>query len=173
MIWPMQTAIRNTSVALAFALSASPASAQTATLDEAGLRTTLRGLKITPVEKQPGWLTIGTTRDPQVALAPFGFKLRLEWNGIDDTDWPFARIAALVASHYCGPVRLEAVDRAMDRLFKTRSLIPQRELGGNAGRSFLHRSNDRLGQCRIELVAGGARWHTITATVYRDEASAR
>ncbi|MBM3608047.1 MAG: hypothetical protein FJX29_06275 [Alphaproteobacteria bacterium] len=161
-----------TCLALAVFLAAAnpnPARAQTAPVDAAGLAAALPGLKLTTAKDQQGWLTINTMREPQIALAPFGFRLRLEWNGLDDRDWPFARIAAAAASKYCGTVRMQTIETLIERLYKTRSLIPQRDLGGNAGRSFMHRSNSALGQCRIELFASGARWHLLSATVYTDE----
>ncbi len=55
--------------------------------------------------------------------------------------------------------------KLIDGVFKTKSLIPGKELGGNAGRSFHYRTVTRHGSCRIVVEAKGARWHKLTITV--------
>jgi len=116
-------------------------------------------------KEKPGWLALGTMRDPDIQLKSGGFELMMHWNGIDDSDWPFARVLASVASHYCGPMQTQAADAMIERLYKTKSLVRARDLGGNAGSTMRHRLTATAGQCRIQLLADGARWHTLSASV--------
>jgi hypothetical protein len=161
-----QAAIVLCSVA-AIAAAAAEAGAAEARLSEATVRARLAGVAVKPSPGRPGWLAIGTWRAPQLQLREAGFRLVMAWNGLDDDKWPATRITEVLAAEICGPVRNGAMETLLDRLYQSKSLVPERDLGGNAGSSFKKRQRERLGTCRLELLAEGARWHTLTITVRR------
>jgi hypothetical protein len=110
---------------------------------------------------------IGTWREPELQLRETGFQLVMVWNGLDDDKWPATRIAEVLAGEICGPVRRGVMEKVLDRLYRSKSLVPEKDLGGNAGSSFKKRLSEPLGTCRLEMLAEGARWHTLTVTVRR------
>jgi hypothetical protein len=151
------------------ALSSVVATAQTRTLTQADIQSMLPGLQVRQSENNPGMLTLDEWRESELALSSFGFQLTLYWNGLDDENWPFERIVATVASRFCGPVTAGGVKNQVARLYRTRSLIRKKNLGGNAGTSFKKRLSSELGSCKAEFAAEGARWHALVATVVRVE----
>lgn len=126
----------------------------------------MKGAQIRPAETPGTWI-VGEWRESEVALAPFGFRISLTWNGIDDPDWPFERIVASLASSWCGRVTPDMIQRRVAELYRQRSLVPEKELGGNGGATFKKRLTVDLGQCRAEFLAEGARWHRLGAVVFR------
>ena len=125
----------------------------------------LTGAQIRPGDTPGSWV-IGEWRESQVTLAPFGFRISLTWNGIDDQDWPFERLVAGIASNWCGGVTPDMVKRRVESLYRSRSLVPEKDLGGNGGVTFKKRLTVDLGRCRAEFLAEGARWHRLGAVVY-------
>jgi hypothetical protein len=152
-------------VALCSALAVAEAEAAPARISEATLRERLAGVEVRPSPHRAGWLTIETWRKPEVQLREGGFRLVLEWNGLDDEKWPATRITEVLASEICGPVPPGSMARLEKRLYNTRSLIRGVQLGGNGGHTFKRRYTGRLGACRVDMRADGARWHTLTVTV--------
>jgi len=136
-------------------------------LSEAAVRARLVGVEVKPSRSRPGWLTIGTWRVPELELQEAGFQLVMVWNGLDDDKWPATRIGEVLAAEFCGPVRHGAMEDVLARLYRSRSLVPETDQGGNAGSSFKKRLQDKLGTCQVEMLAEGARWHTLTITVRR------
>jgi hypothetical protein len=122
---------------------------------------------VKPSPKRPGWLAIGTWREPEMELQDRGFRLVMVWNGLDDDKWPATRISEVLAAEICGPIRSGVMEDHLDRLYQSKSLVPEVDLGGNAGSSFRKRLVASLGACRVEMLAEGARWHTLTIVVRR------
>lgn len=139
---------------------ASPARAQSAQ----DIRAALPGL---PVAAGHGGelLLGGEFRQSSFRQTRSGFELSLHWNGVDDDKWPFERIVSALASHRCGDVSERTVAGHMERLYKSKSLVPERSLGGNAGDTFKRRISVRLGTCQATFNAEGARWHTLSVSV--------
>lgn len=140
----------------------SPAAAQSVPPELAPLQ----GAPIRPGDA-PGIWIVGDWRESEVALAPFGFRVSLTWNGLGDDRWPFERIVAALAAPRCAAVTPEIVRQRVAALYQRRSLVPERNLGGNAGVSFKKRLTVDLGECRAEFLAEGARWHRLGVVVYR------
>jgi hypothetical protein len=131
------------------------------------VRALLADVEVKPSPSRKGWLALGTWREPELELQSAGFRLVMTWNGLDDDKWPATRIGAVLAAVICGEVRSGTMEALLDRLYRSKSLVPERDLGGNAGASFKKRLREPLGPCRVELHAEGARWHTLTITVRR------
>jgi hypothetical protein len=136
-------------------------------LSEATVRARLAGVEVKASSKRPGWLALRTWREPELQLQDAGFQLVLVWNGLDDDKWPATRIAEVLAADVCGQIRQGAMETLLDRLYQSKSLVPEVDLGGNAGSSFKRRLEGELGACRVEILAEGARWHTLTIAVRR------
>lgn len=136
-------------------------------LSEATVRARLAGVQVMRSADRPGWLKIGTWREPEIRLHEAGFQLDIFWNGIDDREWPATRITEVLAAEVCGHVRSGVMEGLLRRLYRTRSLVPEVALGGNAGSSFEKRLTGSLGACRVEILAEGARWHTLAIAVSR------
>jgi len=123
------------------------------------------GLRIEPSPKRPGWTVMRTVREPEVQIGANSFQLAVNWNGIDDPKWPFSAILQRLTSKACGAVGPGWSSTLMDRLYKTNSTTPKRQLEGTGGHTFTKRIVDTVGSCSVELSAIGARWHDLTATV--------
>jgi hypothetical protein len=106
-------------------------------------------------------------RESEIQLHEAGFQLVMVYNGLDAEKWPATRIAEVLAAEICGQVGQGIMQGFVDRLYRSRSLVREIDLGGNAGSSFKKRLTESLGTCRVELLAEGARWHTLTVTVRR------
>jgi hypothetical protein len=130
---------------------------------EATVRARLADVKVKPSPNRPGWLVIGTWRESEIQLHEAGFQLVM----VNDEKWPATRIAEVLAAEICGQVGQGIMQGFVDRLYRSRSLVREIDLGGNAGSSFKKRLTESLGTCRVELLAEGARWHTLTVTVRR------
>ncbi|MGE3645552.1 MAG: hypothetical protein AB7F96_17025 [Beijerinckiaceae bacterium] len=143
---------------------ASGAYAQNRAPDEAALRSLFPGLQIKPANG-PGAFELGEWRASLFSPSRNGFSLSLHWNGIDDEKWPFEKLVAGLAGRYCGKVSASAIAAHLEKLYKTKSLVRERELGGNAGSTFKRRLSARVGACRAVFVAEGARWHTLRVNV--------
>jgi hypothetical protein len=156
-------------IALSWALAAGAveATAVEPKLSEATVRARLGDVEVRPSPKRPGWLTLGTWREPELQLQEAGFRLVMVWNGLDDDKWPATRIGEVLAAEICGPVRHGVMEDLLNSLYKSKSLVPETDLGGNAGSTFRKRLREQLGTCRVEMLAEGARWHTLTITVRR------
>lgn len=136
--------------------------AQTSGYGLPAVRSLFPGKPVTP-DKQSGWFQVQGQRDYRIALAPFGFRIEVYWNGIGDPD----EIIASAASRYCGRIMPQQIARDLSRLYDSRSLVAQRELGGNAGSTFKKRRVASMGQCTAIYQAQGARGHTLSATIVR------
>lgn len=139
--------------------------AQTVGLRVEDLRSVLPGLGMAPSKNVTGGITLSTARTPDLTLSPTGFQLVMYWNSIDDQNWPLTRILDSLAGKACGKIRSGLSDALLERLYASRSLAPEQDLGGNAGSTFKKMLSEQLGGCRIEMVAQGARWHTLIANV--------
>ena len=128
------------------------------------LRATMPGIDIRPADKGGGWI-LGEWRESELKFSGSGFSLQLYWNGLDDKNWPFERIVAALSNQRCGPVSASVVKRQVGQLYKTKSLIPRRDIGGNGGETFRLRLNTRLGTCAASYLADGARWHSLSVSV--------
>jgi hypothetical protein len=154
-------------LSLALAAGAVEATAVETKLSEATVRARLVDVDVRPSANRPGWLTLGTWRAPELQLQEAGFQLVMVWNGLDDDKWPATRIGEVLAAEICGPVRHGAMEGFLARLYRSPSLVPEISQGDNAGPSFKKRLKERLGTCQVEMLAEGARWHTLTVTVRR------
>ena len=76
---PASTATRAafTAALLAISFNAAPAAAQTRQLSEAGLRDLLKGVSVQASKEKPGWLALGTMRDPDIQLKSTELSERL------------------------------------------------------------------------------------------------
>lgn len=153
--------------ALAAAAATEATPAEAGKLTEATVRARLGDVEVKPSPNRPGWLAIGTWREPEIELHEAGFQLVMVWNGLDDDRWPATRISEVLAAELCGEVRRGAMEDFLGRLYRSRSLVKEVDLGGNAGSSFKKRLRETQGACRVEMLAEGARWHTLTITVRR------
>jgi S1-C subfamily serine protease len=98
-------------------------------------------------------------------MADEGFELTMYWNGVDDQNWPFTKILDALVDRGCGHVPNGWSDALQQRLYASASLVPEQQLGDNRGSTFRKATTTTVDGCRVDLVAGGARWHTITAKV--------
>ena len=146
--------------------SSSSAVSQVSFPTEQQLRSMLPGLELRTNNKGMGWI-LGDWRESRFIGSSNGFQLILTWNGIDDEKWPFERIVSVLAARICGPVSPEMVKDQVARLYKTKSIVPERNLGGNGGTSFKVRLNSYLGSCSATFVSEGARWNELGISVMR------
>jgi len=150
---------------LAVLLPAAPAAAEFKPLTEAAVRALFPADKIRPAKTPKGALAFETWREPELVLGPARFMLAMHWNGLDDEEWPMPRILAALLNAACGPTTPADADALVKQLYASRSLVPRRELGGNAGYTIRHRLTVTRHGCRIALAAEGARWNTLGAIV--------
>ncbi len=130
------------------------------------LRQLMPGLKVGPSKKQ-GWLVLDTYRTPELKIDRTSFQLAMNYNSIDDQKWPFTAILAALVNKACGEATREWSESLLKRLYASKSLEPEKQLGGNGGTTFSKRISDRRGRCSVEVLAVGARWHDLVATVSR------
>lgn len=162
----MKCYLFRTVVAAVFAavVGSGPALAQL-TIQPGDLPALFPGVEIKPSEPNPGWMVLETFREPEVSITPGRVRAQMTWNGIDDDEWPFTRIVDVLLGKACGPVRSGWTSAQQDRLYASRSVTRERNMGGNAGTSFSKRISASVGRCRVDLAAQGARWHGIEATI--------
>jgi hypothetical protein len=53
----------------------------------------------------------------------------------------------------------------IEQTYRSRSITPPVELGGNAGTNVLQRQSRTRNGCLVRVEVKGARWHTITTTI--------
>jgi hypothetical protein len=138
---------------------------QTSALTERDLPSTLPGLGLFPSKNPPFQWQLETVRTPELWMSPSGFRLAMHYNSIDDQTWPFTRILDALVARACGRVPSRWSEGLTTRLYASTSLVPPQDLGGNGGVSFKKVAAATIGSCRVELLAQGARWHTLAATV--------
>ena len=160
-------AIKSTAIAIAtLALASGPVAAAYET--PSGYDVAKKaGVEVQPVT-MPGTpkdeiYIFSSLRRPVLVTSRQRATLVVGWNGLDDGS--FRRLASGLLSVSCGIKTKGYAAKLIDGVFKTKSLIPGKELGGNAGRSFHYRTVTRHGSCRIVVEAKGARWHKLTITV--------
>ncbi|HEX5958928.1 MAG TPA: hypothetical protein VFY92_09785 [Hyphomicrobiaceae bacterium] len=149
------------------AVAAPAGSAAAPPLNEATVHRLLPEVDVKAAPNEPSWLLLDTFREPHLKLTDTGFELVMDWNGIDDDQWPATRIVEVLAAEFCGPLPAGVMERHLDRLYDSKSLEPEIDLGGNAGTTFLKRHAGTLGACHLTLAAQGARWHTLSIAVDR------
>lgn len=149
------------------AVAAPAGSADAPPLNEATIRRLLPEVDVKAAPNEPSWLLLDTFRRPHLKLTDTGFELVMDWNGIDDDQWPATRIVEVLAAEFCGPLPAGVMERELDRLYQSKSLEREINLGGNAGTTFLKRLAGMLGTCHLALAAQGARWHTLSIEVHR------
>ena len=169
---PMRLSWRVFGLMVGFALAFQSATAKAELiLTKNDVFAALSSIRVLPLNDPPGALAIDTIRSPSLTLTDGGFELAMYWNGLDDQTWPFTRILDVLLERGCGSARdgwSEALER---RLYASPSLVPEQQLGGNGGSTFKKATAGTVGNCRVGLIAQGARWHTITATVNRNSQS--
>jgi hypothetical protein len=153
-------------IAAAVSLHINSASAQVWPQTEQHLRALMPGLDVKPNNKDMGWI-LGDWRESLLTGSVNGFQLVLTWNFIDNENWPFEKIVSSLAGRVCGPVSTAAVKDQVARLYKTKSIIPARDLGGNGGTSFKFRLTGPLGSCAAIFFSEGARWNELGVSVVR------
>lgn len=144
------------------------ASAQTWPLRPADVTKALTGLTVFAIPDDPSRLGMNTWPGTELILRPTGFRLEMHYNGLDDRTWPFPRILDALLAKACSDVRAGWTLALTRQLYASPSQVPLREMGGNGGRWFRKVAADTAGDCRIELLAEGARWHDMTAVVSYD-----
>jgi hypothetical protein len=153
-------------VAILFSWDINLASAQVWPPTLQQLRGMMPGLDVKPNNNGMGWI-LGEWRESQLISSTNGFQLVLTWNGLDDENWPFEKIVASLAGRICGPVSPANVKSQVVSLYKTKSIIPERDLGGNGGTTFKVRLTGRLGSCAAIFFSEGARWNELGVSVVR------
>lgn len=106
-----------------------------------------------------------TTREPTVAIYPKKVELNMVYNGIDDETWPYTRILAVLLNNVCQIKEANFSSNLIEQTYRSRSLTPPVNLGGNAGTNVLKRQNATRNGCLVSVEVDGARWHTITTTI--------
>jgi hypothetical protein len=91
--------------------------------------------------------------------------LSVDTNGLFEEKWPYTRILDTVLGRTCGIRERGLGKRLLDRMYKSKSLIKGRNLGGNGGVTFRKRVRLTRNGCRITMIGNGARWHTIVTTI--------
>lgn len=136
-------------------------------LEVADLAALLPGLGISASKQRPGWYQFRTWREPELRIGRTDFQLAMNWNGLDDQNWPFTRILDALVSKACGNVRHGWSEAFIDRLYKTRT-SPESGAKDAEGREIYSlRLAEMTGSCRVELTSRGARWNDLVATVNR------
>ncbi len=108
------------------------------------------------------WLIKGG-RDPEIFVwsNPRKLVVEVQTNGIDN----FGQVLDVLVDKLCA-WRADGLGRSlMSRLYKTKSQIPEKPLGGNAGSSFRKTLRVTRNGCRIDLRAWGGRWHFFRVTI--------
>ena len=161
------TVIRGGAIGIAlFLMDMSLASAQTWPPTQQQLRAMMPGLDVRLNNQGMGWI-LGEWRESVLTTSTSGFQIVLSWNGIDDEKWPFEKIVSGLAGEICGLVSPATVKNQVVSLYKTKSLIPERDLGGNGGTTFKVRLTGRLGSCSAIFFSEGARWNSLGVSVIR------
>jgi hypothetical protein len=160
-------AIKSTAIALAaLAFAGSPASAAYKTPTAYGVakkaKVGVREVTL-PGEQKREIFIFSSFRKPVLVTSRRRAILVVAWNGLDDGS--FLRLAGSLLSASCGIASKGYADKLISGLYKTKSLIRGKQLGGNAGRSFHYRTITRQNGCRIVVEAKGGRWHKLTITV--------
>jgi hypothetical protein len=106
-----------------------------------------------------------TSREPTVAIYPKKVELSMVYNGIDDENWPYTRILATLLNNVCQIKDSSFSTNLIEQTYRSRSLTPPVELGGNAGSTVLKRQSATLNGCSVSVEVEGARWHKITTTI--------
>lgn len=125
----------------------------------------------------PGSWVFTTFREPEMRLVDGGKKivLKVETNGIFDDRYPYSRVIDTVLAKVCGIAAPQPAKQGVDergvggrmllRMYKSKSLTPQKRLGGNAGSTFRKMAVETANGCKITMVGQGARWHYVTTTI--------
>ncbi|MBE9226977.1 hypothetical protein IQ264_16230 [Phormidium sp. LEGE 05292] len=106
-----------------------------------------------------------TYREPTVAIYPKKLELNMVYNGIDDENWPYTRILATLLNNVCQIKDTNFSTNLIEQTYRSRSLTPAVNLGGNAGTSVSKRQSATRNGCLVSVEVKGARWHTITTTI--------
>ena len=106
-----------------------------------------------------------TSREPTVAIYPKKVELNMVYNGIDDETWPFTKILAVLLNNVCQIKDSSFSTNLIEQTYRSRSLTPPVNLGGNAGSTVLKRQSASRNGCLVRVEVEGARWHTITTTI--------
>ncbi|MFB2838284.1 hypothetical protein [Floridanema evergladense] len=106
-----------------------------------------------------------TAREPTVAIYSKKVELNMVYNGIDDETWPYTRILATLLNNVCQIKDASFSRNLIEQTYRSRSLTPPVNLGGNAGTSVLQRKSVTRNGCLVTVEVKGARWHTITTTI--------
>lgn len=144
---------------------AGAASAQVRPLTAGDVTTSITGVEMFAFPDEPSRLSMNTWRGTEITLWPTGFRMAMHYNGLDDRTWTFPRILDVLLAKACGDAAGGWASALVAQLYASPSLVSAQEWGADAGRSFKKVEAREAGACRVELLAEGARWHTLTATV--------
>lgn len=106
-----------------------------------------------------------TSREPTVAIYPKKVELNMVYNGIDDENWPYTKILATLLNNVCQIKDSSFSTNLIEQTYRSRSITPPVNLGGNAGSTVLKRQSATRNGCLVSVEVDGARWHTITTTI--------
>ena len=113
---------------------------QAAPLEARDLPSLLLGLDILRSNKNPKAFVFQTWREPEISFESSYFELKMEWNGLDDENWPFVKILDVLVTKSCAPIAPGFSKNLYQKLIKSPSMTPSTNYG--------------------------ARWNTLTAKVF-------
>ena len=138
---------------------------QAAPLEARDLPSLLLGLDILRSNKNPKAFVFQTWREPEILFENAYFELKMEWNGLDDENWPFVKILDVLVTKSCAPVAPGFSKNLYQKLVKSPSMTPSTNYG-QGGESRTQATSGVIGSCRIDMMSYGARWNTLTAKVF-------
>ena len=138
---------------------------QAAPLEARDLPSLLLGLDILRSNKNPKAFVFQTWREPEISFESSYFELKMEWNGLDDENWPFVKILDVLVTKSCAPIAPGFSKNLYQKLIKSPSMTPSTNYG-QGGESRTQATSGVIGSCRIDMMSYGARWNTLTAKVF-------